>query len=197
VSTRNRAPSGGAILTSGGQVFQNGDRLAFQERYDLTQQIIKNGAVEIGRRCTVPSAQSTAGYYYALDIPQGRELFIWQRDLFLSEGLYEIDLVVAPDGWTAGNEAFKRQLRSASTPTVQSELFCGVTLNNPENVNVIMQLPFVDTGEGQGNRRVGGAAAAPGALTALQANTTLIRVKRTTSAEFRTSILLIAWEEDA
>jgi hypothetical protein len=189
-------PASARVITDAGEFYNWADYMALQERYSLLRQTVENGAVEFGRRCTVPSAQSTTGYYYAFDIPQGREVSVWQRDLVLSEGLYEIDLVSAPDGWAGGNTAFKRQLRAGSTQTVQSDIICGVTPNNAGNLTTIMQLPWVDTGEGQGNRRAGGAAAIPGALTLLSEDAVLIRVRRTTAAEFRTSILALAWEED-
>lgn len=170
------------------------DWVAFQNRFDLLRQTIQNGASEFGKRCPVPSAVSTTGYYYGLVIPPGRRLHIWRRDLVLSQGAYDVDLVRFPDGFTGGTLAFRSNLYQGGAVSVGTQLFCGVT---PVGTGtVVMELPRVDTGTAQtGQARVAGAAAVDGVLKSFTTGDVLIRVRRTEAAAYSASIQLIAWEE--
>jgi hypothetical protein len=190
------AAKDGRLIRNTGEVHNPADADAFRFRYDLLAQTINNGAAEFGRRCTVTSEVSNVGYYYALSVPQGRELFVWQRTFVLSEGVYEVDVVSAPSGFTGGNNAYKTTLSANGPSTVGAQIVCGVTPVDAQELTVIMQFPFVDTGVGQGNRPVAGADATLGVLTTFTGSTNLIRVRRTVQAEFRSSIFAVAWEED-
>jgi len=169
----------------------------FRHHYNINRQAINNGAVEYGRRCTVLSTVSTTGYYYAINVPTGRELYIWIRTFALSEGVYEVDVVSAPSGYTGGTNAYRRTLASGGASAVSANIVCGVTPVNAGELQVVMQYPFVDTGTGQGNRTVSGADAALGVITTSTGNNNLIRIKRTVAADFRSSIFAIGWEQAA
>ena len=190
-----RYPHSGEFIQSDGSPFSLADMMAFRNRYDLLTQTIDNGAVELGKRCLVSSAVSTTGYYYGLDIPEGRRLFIWQRILEVTEGQYAVDLVSVPGGFTGGTLAYKKPLSQGATPSVQAELYCGVAPVG--EVSTIFEFPLIDTGSGLGSGRAGGAGDSDGALKTFTDGTVLIRVRRLAAASFTSSINIIAWEEDA
>jgi hypothetical protein len=170
--------------------------VSFQQRYDLLTQTILNGAAEFGRRCAVASEVSTVGYFYGLQVPPGRRLYVWSRDIEVTQGAYEIDLLQAPDGFTGGNPAFKHNLFQDGASTIQSEVFCGATPVNALALTTLFQFPFVDTGTAVGNARVGGSPSADAVLRSFTGANNMLRVRRTAAAAFTSSISLIAWEED-
>lgn len=170
--------------------------VSFQRRYSLLTQTINNGAVEFGRRCAVTSAVSNVGYFYGLAIPEGRRIHIWRRDLEVTQGVYEVDLVSAPSGFTGGNKAYRKVLYQGGAATVGTDVWCGVTPVNTEELATVFQFPLIDTGTAIGAGRVEGAAAKDGTLKSFRDGSVLIRVRRTTAGAFTSSIGLIAWEED-
>jgi len=98
-----------------------------QERYSLLRQTVVNGAVEFGKRTAVSNANSTSPLYYYLDIPEGRRFFLWQRQLFLTQGRYTVDLV-SVDSVSGGVPAFKSNLSQGGSDTVQTQLLTNVTV---------------------------------------------------------------------
>lgn len=164
------------------------------DRYSLLEQTIRNGAVEIGKRTNILSANSLNPLYYALDIPEGRRVVIHVRDLLLTEGKYNIDLVKV-DGWTGGTKAFKKPLWQGGSDTVQSDVYVGVTpVGTPQ---VIMELPLVDTGTASGNRTAAGAAALDTVLKSFTSGDVLIRVQRVGDpTDFTSSLLMVMWEKE-
>ncbi len=194
--SNQRATQGGNVFCSDGEVFNWGDDGRLKYKYNLLRQTIENGAVEFGKRCPVLSAVSTTGYFYGLTVPEGRRLYIWRRDLELTEGRYEVDYMQYPDGFTGGVEAYKQTLTGGATPSVTAQIFCGVT---PVGAGtVIMETPLIDTGTAQtGQARAGGAGSIEGVLKSFTGDTVLIRVRRTEAANFTSSLSVIAWEDDA
>ena len=183
------------VFDSDGKPFSWADIEKFNHRYSLLTQTIKNGAVEFGRRCVVSQANSTSRYYYGLSIPAGRRLYIWQRVLEVTEGVYEVDLVDSPGGFTGGNQAFKKPLSQGADMSVQTELLCGVTPSG--DVETVFQFPLIDTGSAIGSGRAGGAADVEGTLKTFTEGNVLIAIRRTAAGQYTSSIGLIAWEEDA
>jgi hypothetical protein len=164
-------------------------------KYRLLDQTIRNGAVEISKRTLVPSAVSTEPLYYALQIPEGRRVFIHIRDLELTQGRYTVDLVQFPEGWSGGTKAYKSPLFEGATPSVQSDVFCNVQPIGTGTVRA--ELPLVDTGSAQGAQAsVGGSAALDTVLKSFFSSNVLIRVQRVSSAaDYTSSLLLVMWEE--
>jgi len=167
-------------------------------RYDVIYQTINNGATEFGKRLLIASADSEDPLYFALQIPSDRKLIVFSRELFLSEGIYDVDLIEAPSGFTGGEVAFKSALAGGSQSIVQSDIVCGVTLNDPGEAATVMELPRVDTGQGMGNSRVGGAASKEATLKTFQEDPVILRVQKQDGADdFSAGIQMLAWEEDA
>lgn len=165
-------------------------------QYDAIYQTVLNGAAEFGKRVEVVAGDSGDPLYFALDIPAGRQFVLFLRNLYLTEGAYDVDLVTAPSGWTGGTEAFKSPLRQGAEMAVETELMCGVTPVNPGEVSVVMELPRVDTGTTLGSARTGGAAASDAVLKMFQQDGILLRVQRVDAEEaYTASISLIAWEK--
>jgi hypothetical protein len=194
---RSAGAKSGRTIMEDGREHNIADADQFRFQYDINRQAINNGAVEYGRRCSVLSAVSTSGYYYAINVAAGRELYIWLRTFVLSEGVYEVDLVSAPSGYTGGNNAYRKTLSDGGSDTVSAHIVCGVTPVDLDELQVIMQYPWVDTGVGQGNKNVAGADATLGVVTTFKGSTNLIRVKRTVLGDFRSSIFAVGWEESA
>lgn len=191
-----RATQGGNAFCSDGSIFNWADGGKLDYTYNLLRQTIENGAVEFGKRCPVASAVSTTGYFYGLTVPEGRKLFIWRRDIEVTQGRYEVDYMLYPDGFTGGTLAFKQTLSAGATSSVTAQIYCGVTPVG--SGTVLMELPFIDTGTAQtGQARAGGAGSVDGLLKVFTGDTVLIRVRRTEAADFTSSLNVIAWEDDA
>jgi hypothetical protein len=190
-------PLTGRMINSSGEAVNVADAVGLEYRYSLLRQTVENGAVEMTKRVQVSEANSANPLYFALDIPEGRRFYIWNRDLRLTQGRYTVDLVRFPSGFTGGVDAFSARLYQNGADTVTTALRCNVTPVNPGEGVVVAELPLVDTGTTVGQARAAGAASIDGALKSYtgDGDPVLIRVQRTESGAYTASILLIAWEE--
>lgn len=160
----------------------------FQERYDVLWQTIHNGAVRMSWREKEP----TQVYYFGLDVPPGRRLIVFNRELKVSEGLYDVEVVIPSSGFTGGTIAYKSQLNPGGATTVQSNLYGGVT---PSGTLTVVDVDFVDTGMAIGAGRAGGAPAVEGVVAVITGKS-LLRVTKSNADPYTVGIRLIAWEED-
>jgi len=196
VSTRNRAPLGGGILTSDGEVFQNGDRLRFQQRYNLAFQSIENGAVQATKRTAFTGATSLL--YYGINVPEGRRLLEFTRTIQISgPGVFNVDLLSASDGFTGGVAALKLKLSECTACpsfTVTSDVFVGATPLG--DITVLAESETIDIGTGQGQSTPSGASASEAVLKGFIGDKSIIRVQRISGTGAWTATLnAVYWEE--
>lgn len=163
-----------------------------QRDHDLLHQVVENGATVM----SVTSTISSEFYYYALNIPAGKNFFLWDRTLHLGEGGYRVDVVVAPDGFTGGTLAAKSALNVVEGIPVESNLYAGVTLVNAGNVTVV-EYGYVSSGTGQGSSQAEGAVSGDGVFKIFPpGNTSLLRVQRLQAENYIANLRLICWEMD-
>lgn len=162
-----------------------------QARYSPLYQTIYNG---MSRMSYVQrNVNFTTPFYFGLTVPEGRELFIFNRELKVANGDYNVDVVIPSGGFTGGTEAFSSTLRTGASDTVQSQLFGGVT---PAGTLTIADVDFVDTGTETGNSRTLGGAPATEQVMVIIKGDSLLRVTRVVGSGTKVGIRLLVWEDD-
>jgi len=159
-------------------------------QYSALYQTIHNG---MARMSYVDRAVDfSAPYYFGLDVPEGRELFVFNRELRVANGDYNIDVVIPSDGFTGGTESYISRLRAGATNTIQSKLYAGVT---PAGTLTIADVDYVDTGTDPSDKRIGGAPAVEGVMVSVKGKS-LLRVTRLDGGGVKAGIRLLVWEDD-
>lgn len=153
-------------------------------------QMIYNGATRISK--VERGVDFTTPYYIGLNVPAGRELFIFYRSLTLSEGDYDIDVINPSGGFTGGTVAYKSTLRADATEIVESDLYMGVTVSGTEE---ILDQDFVDTGSTGFFGQAGGAPSIEGVFVSVVGQSCL-RITKQGGGTGTVGIRLIAWEND-
>lgn len=187
---RQAVPRSGRAVKEDGTTFNHADWEYFREWYSLKYQTIHNGAVIISVRS---SGVDTSPYYLGLSVPEGRKLFLFHRDLSITEGNYNVDVVFAADGFTGGSIGPKFPLNDTAPNNVQSDLYAGVI---PSGTITERYLGMIDTGVDVGAGRSGGASGTEEVLQVYTGNP-MIRIDRLSTDPYRVVVQLIAWEEDA
>lgn len=159
-----------------------------QAQYSSLYQTIENG---MSRMSYVErNVDFTSPYYFGLNVPNGREFFIFNRELKIANGDYDIDVVIPADGFTGGTEAYTSTLRPLSVTTIETKLYGGVS---PQGSLTIADVDFVDTGTDTGNRTSGGASAIEGVILSITGQSCL-RITRHSGDGDKVGIRLLVWE---
>jgi hypothetical protein len=188
--TTRHAKTGKEILSNNDFWWQS-DFGLFQRETNLAYQTVNNGATILTQRCQV----TTEFYHYGFLIPQNRELLIFSYSIRLGEGGYEIDTLRAPAGFTGGNPALKHALQSSSLAVVNTDVFCGTTLNAGDVT--VVERDFVDAGTALGAQRTSDSQTTDGTLRIWrEPDNIVIRIKRLQATNYTTRIRINAWERD-
>jgi len=191
---KQRATQGGQVFTGSGDVFQWADWMAFQQRYNLTNQTFKNGAI---RATKVTLGLDQEFFYYGAAVTEGRRMILFNRTITHTEGKYRVDVITTTGGFTGGDLLTKSRLSTAEPsqgPTVSSEFYAGVT---PVGDVTLLDEGLVEVGSIPGAARPQGATVVEGVTVGLTGSP-MIRIQRIQGVEpYDLSIRLIVWEEDA
>ena len=184
-------PLSGRWIKEDGDTFNAADAWALADEYSVLTETILNGATLLSKRVEV----TTENYYFGFIVPMGREFVLFDRQLTLGEGAYEIDTLTVPDGFTGGTAALKTTLKAGAVSSVTTDLFCGVT---PTNIGTatLRDEDFIDNGVGIGSGRASGGAQRDGVLRIFGAGSTgLLRVRRRQAANYTATIRIFCWEK--
>jgi hypothetical protein len=185
------SPANGDFLKTDGGIFNHPDWLAFQQKYDVSYQTVMNGASLLSRRCSV----ITEYYSYGIEVPEGRELIIFNRETIVGGGSYNIDVYDSPNGFTVGNEAYKSTLRLGATTAVTSKLWCGVTVGAEP---VLKEQNFTDSGDLPGAQKVAGATSIESVIRVIPAGKrAVLTIQRNQAVAYTSMMRLICWEQEA
>jgi len=186
-------PRTGRVLTEQGAAFNEADWMEFQQRYSLLFETVNCCASILSIR--MENLAATTDHHFVLDIPQGRTLALFSRDLTLSEGRYFVDAIAVDSidlstGVTNGITAPLDKTKPAVAQTVLRHKAGGAV--NP----VVREFGFVDTGSAIGAARAGGSSSVEGVVKLLQ-GPSILRVSKTNQGTFTANLIFIAWEFDA
>ena len=190
---KQRSTHGGTAYTSDGGIFNWADRAQFSERYDLTNQTFRNGAI---RATKVSLGLNQEFFYYGVNVPEGRRMVLFNRQITHTEGKYRVDVITTTGGFTGGELLTRSRLSTAEpdqAQTVQSLLYAGVT---PSGDVTLLDEGLVEAGSAPGTARSQGATAIEGVTVGLTGSP-MIRIQRIAGTSYDLSIRLILWEEDA
>jgi len=87
----DRLTRGGRIFQSDGTAFEQGDWLALQSKYSLLNKTVNNGASILSIRMT--GLATLTDHHFVIDIPEGKTLALFNRDLTLTQGAYNVDAI--------------------------------------------------------------------------------------------------------
>jgi len=164
--------------------------ISFQRQFDTFWQTASNGAEQITLRTTGIPELST--YYYGFTVPVGRVFVLYRRDLTLTEGAYNVDVVSSAGGYTGGTPALRTTLRAGAGQTVQTQIFGGVT---PVGALTVRTNGFIDNGLGQGSGIDSGGTDSEDVFKMFPAGSSLLRVQQTAgSGTYTSNIRIICWE---
>lgn len=164
--------------------------VSFIQEYDLLYQTISNGASVYSHRDEI----NVDVYYYGLEVASGKQFFLYDRALDLTEGYYNIDVVVASGGFTGGQEFYRSNLDSTNPSTMLSKVYSGVT---PVGDITVIETGFEDTGTGGvGKVRASSAAGTDGVLKSFNSSNAMLRVTRLSQDSYTANLRLIGWERD-
>lgn len=182
-----RHPRTGNIIRGDGELFNEADWLAFQQKTSVLWQTAINGASSIS---AVVQGVNTDVYRVGIRVPEGRRLFVFSRGLSIGEGSYLIELL---DGtFTGGTERMPFCLCDAQTPTMQSRVFTGVTESGPQ---VAIEQAFREVGDLPGASKPAGASEVSGVTRILTRDKVLRFTRATGGPAYTISLLFIVWEE--
>ena len=186
-------PRTGRVLMEQGAAFNEADWMEFQQRYSLLFETVNCCASILSIR--MENLAATTDHHFVLDIPQGRTLALFSRDLTLSEGRYFVDAIAVDSidlstGVTNGITAPLDKTKPAVAQTVLRHKAGGAV--NP----VVREFGFVDTGSAIGAARAGGSSSVEGVVKLLQ-GPSILRVSKTNQGTFTANLIFIAWEFDA
>lgn len=159
-------------------------------KYDVQYQTLYNGAGEISARFTVPGEDT---YNIGVDVPDGRKLILWSRDLMLPEGRYELDTVQAEWDTDSGTELVKSPFRDDCESEVQSTVRHGVTITGDETP--LREISY-DAGSSPGGSRTPGGLSDDNRFRVIT-QPTVLKIHKVDSGDADCSVLFAAWEEDA
>lgn len=185
----SRLPRSGRQILETGEAWNLADWHRFQQRYSLLYQTVENGASVLSVRA---SGVDISPYYIGLSVPSGRRLVLFFRELAITEGNYNIDVVTAANGFTGGTVGLRAPLKTDAQEIVQSELYAGVT---PDGTITERYLGMADTGTSIGEARSGGISGIDGVIQ-VYTGQPMIRIERLGTETYRTVVRVIAWEED-
>ena len=188
---KQRIAQGGRVYRSDNTAFNWADWYSFQQRYDLTYQTFRNGAI---RATKVSLGLDQEFFYYGVNVPEGRRLILFNRQITHTEGKYRVDVITTTENFTGGDLFTRSRLSAAETDqaqTVQSQFFAGV---DPSGSVTLLDEGLVEVGSVPGAARPQGATAIEGVTVGLTGSP-MIRVQRIGEGPYDLSIRLIAWEE--
>lgn len=168
--------------------------ISFQRQFDTFWQTASNGAEQITLRTTGIAEGAT--YYYGFTVPPGRMFVLYRRELTLSEGSYNVDVVSASGGYTGGTPALRSTLRAGADQTVETEVRGGVT---PVGTITEITNGFIDnglsSGGGGGSGVEAGGTDSDGVIKIFPEGSSLLRVDQVVgSGPWTTNIRIIGWE---
>jgi hypothetical protein len=186
-------PQYGVMLDAQGNVFDRAAQGLFDQQYSLLEQTIKNGASILSIRMTGLAAETD--HHFVIDIPAGKELALFNRDLVVTEGMYNVDAISVDSidlstGVTDGVTAPLNKVVGTSVDTVLRHKAGGA-------VNaVVREFGFVDTGDAIGAARSGGTSSTEGVIKILS-GPSILRVRKVNEGTFTTNLVFVVWEYDA
>jgi hypothetical protein len=167
--------------------------VALVKRYSLLNETVNNGASILSIR--LENLAATTDHHFVIDIPAGKELVLFNRQLDVSEGRYFIDAISVDSidlstGVTDGLTAPLNKVSGMAANTVLRHKAGGAV--NP----VVREFGFVDTGVAIGAARSGGSSSVEGVIKILS-GPSILRVRKTDTGTFTANLVFVVWEYDA
>jgi len=187
-----RSTSGGNVFTSSGVVFNWADWEALRAKYDLLNETVNNGASILSIR--LEGLAATTDHHFVIDIPEGKQLVLFNRQLDVSEGRYFVDAISVTSidlttGVTNGITAPLNKVTGNAAGTILRHRAGGAT------GSVVREFGFIDTGVAIGAARSGGSSSVEGVVKILS-GPSILRVRKTDTGVFTANLVFIAWETD-
>jgi len=188
----NRLTKGGRIFKSDGEPFEYGDWEALKSKYSLLNETVNNGASILSIR--IASLAANTDHHFVIDIPEGKNIALFSRELTLTEGIYQVDAIAVDSidlstGVTNGLTAPLNKVSGLSVTTTLKHKAGGAT--NP----VVREFGFVDTGDSLGAARSGGTSAISGVIKILS-GASILRVRKINAGTFTANLVFVVWEYD-
>ena len=182
---------GGNIATSDG-LFQLGNWYAQQAKYDLLNETVNNGASILSIR--LEGLAALTDHHFVIDIPDGKQFVLFNRQLDVSEGRYFVDAITVTaidltTGVTNGITAPLNKVTGNAATTILRHKAGGAT------GSVVREFGFIDTGAALGGSRAGGSSSVEGVVKILS-GPSILRVRKTNEGAFTANLVFIAWETD-
>jgi hypothetical protein len=183
-------PRTGVMLDADGNVFDRAAQGLFDQKYSLLDQTINNGASILSIRMEALAALTD--HHFVIDIPAGKELALFNRQLDVSEGRYFVDAISVDSidlstGVTNGLTAPLNKVSGLAADTVVRHKAGGAV--NP----VVREFGFVDTGVAIGAARSGGSSSVEGVIKILS-GPSILRVRKTDTGTFTANLVFVVWE---
>ena len=183
-------PRTGRVLTEQGAAFNEADWMEFQQRYSLLFETVNCCASILSIR--MENLAATTDHHFVIDIPQGKTLALFSRNLTVSEGRYFVDAIAVDSidlstGVTNGITAPLDKTKPAVAQTALRHKAGGEV--NP----VVREFGFIDTGSEIGSATAGGTTSVEGVIKLLQ-GASILRVRKTNQGTFTANLTFIAWE---
>lgn len=186
-------PTSGSYWKSNGELYHQADWEDIQRCYSVLCNTLNNGASVLSLRAENLAGQTD--HYFIFDVPAGRQLVLYSRDLNMSEGSYYVDALSADtvDLTNPLHESITGTLNWKNPTTVQSKVYHKTT--GVSGVTVREQ-SFVDSGTGVGSARASGALSIEKVFKVIVGRG-ILRVRKIDSADtFTANLSYIVWEED-
>ena len=185
-------PRVGRMIMENGDTVNEADSIELNARYSLLAQTINCCASIISIR--LENLAATTDHYFVLDIPEGKNLALFNRQLVVSEGRYFVDAVsVDSIDLTSANLGIAAPFNKVSGLTVTTTLnHVTNTATNP----IVREFGFIDTGTAIGSGRSGGTSSVEGVIKILSGLSPL-RVRKTDTGAFSANLVFVGWEYDS
>ena len=187
-------PVSGRLITEDGEAFNRADWYRDQLNTSLVPHVIGGNGSILSIRLT-SLAGNGAEHHFVIDIPAGKELYLFSRVLNLTQGDYNIDAIAVDSvdlsSATTGASAPLDKISGQSVDTQLRHVVGNVT--NP----VVREFGFADTGAAQGGQsRAGGATSVDGVIKRLT-GPSILRVVKPSEGTFTANLVYVCWEDDA
>lgn len=183
---QKKYPSSGSLWRQDGKLYPAAD-------LKLTSQIMEGNASILSLR--MKNLSDSTPHYFVIDIPVGKYLYLNERILTLSQGMYDIDAIAVDSidlsGATNGITAPLDKVNGFPCETILRH-----TTNTPVNP-IVREYGYIDTGTGQtGQARAAGTTGSQGVLKRLS-GLSILRITKIGTGDFTCNIVYSAWETDA
>lgn len=181
------SPQSGSLIKSDATLFPAAD-------LTITSNIISGNASILSIRLN-NLAGNNVPHYFVIDIPAGKHLYLNERILTLSQGMYNIDAIAVDSlSLTGATDGITAPLDKVDGTPCQTNL-CHTT-NTPVNP-IIREYGYVDTGSAQGGQaRVAGTTGSQAVLKRLS-GLSILRITKLNEGSFTANLVYSAWELDA